>query len=67
MSIRDAQGGGKALPLETRVAEDGTFGVTPGEGAPVSAANAYVVANQAKLKMGTIFLELCGVAIPAGY
>ena len=26
-----------------------------------------MVANQAKLKMGTIFLELCGVAVPAGY
>ena len=47
--------------------DDGVFGVTPGDGAPVNATNAYVVANQAKLKMGTIFLELCGVAIPPGY
>ena len=67
MSIRDAQGGGKALPLETKVGDDGVFGVTPGDGVPVNATNAYVVANQAKLKMGTVFLELWGVAIPPGY
>ena len=67
MSVRDAQGGGKALPLEPKVGDDGVFGVAPGDSAPVHATNAYVVANQAKLKMGTHFLELCGVSVPPGY
>ena len=33
----------------------------------MDATNAYAVAYQAKLKMGTFFLELCGEPVPAGY
>ena len=39
----------------------------PGQAAPKQAADAYAVANQAKLKMGTFLLELCGEPVPAGY
>ena len=67
MGVRDAQGGGKVAPLAPQVGEDGSLGVGPGELGLVAAANAYAVANQAKLKMGTLFLELCGVPLPAGY
>ena len=45
----------------------GGFGLALGVDDPVDAANAYAVAYQAKLKMGTFFLELCGEPIPSGY
>ena len=50
-----------------QVGANGSLGVGSGQAAPKHAADAYAVANQAKLKMGTLLLELYGEPVPAGY
>ena len=67
MKLLSAIGGGSVAPLVGQVSASGGFGLAPGVDDPVDAANAYAVAYQAKLKVGTFFLELCGEPVPAGY
>jgi hypothetical protein len=67
MKLLSAIGGGGIAPLVGQVSASGGFGLAPGVDDPVDAANAYAVAYQAKLKLGTFFLELCGEPVPSGY
>ena len=67
MKVANAKGGGDLPQLVSQVGANGSLGVGPGQAAPKQAADAYAVANQAKLKMGTFLLELCGEPVPAGY
>jgi hypothetical protein len=67
MKLLSAIGGGGIAPLVGQVSASGGFGLAPGVDDPVDAANAYAVAYQAKLKLGTFFLELCGEPVPPGY
>jgi hypothetical protein len=67
MKLLSAIGGGGIAPLVGQVSASGGFGLAPGVDDPVDATNAYAVAYQAKLKLGTFFLELCGEPVPAGY
>ena len=67
MKVADAEGGGDLPQLVGQVGANGALGVGPGQAAPKHAGDAHAVANQAKLKMGTFLLELCGEPVPAGY
>ena len=67
MKLLNAQGGGEIAPLVAAVSASGGIGLVPGAADTADASNAYAVAYQAKLKMGTFFLELCGEPVPAGY
>ena len=67
MKLVNAQGGGDIAPLVPSVSASGGIGLAPGASDPIDVANAYAVAYQAKLKIGTFFLELCGEPVPAGY
>ena len=67
MSVKSASGGGVTAPLAPTVDQEGKVVVVPTEGSAPNATTAYHVAAQAGMKMNTIFLELAGRDVPAGY
>lgn len=53
--------------FEAKVDGDGRVAFTPADPTAVSAINSRQVTQQAKLKIMTLFVELCGEAVPSGY
>jgi len=68
-AIKAASGGvTKATDVfEGRVDADGRVAFTPADPATVNAANSRQVSQQVKLKIMTLFIELCGEGVPAGF
>ncbi|KAL1496749.1 hypothetical protein AB1Y20_014339 [Prymnesium parvum] len=53
--------------FEGRLDADGRVAFVPVDPATVSATNSRQVTQQVKLKIMTLFVELCGEAVPAGF
>lgn len=53
--------------MEARIDGAGRVGFTPADTDGPSAKSSWHVTHQAKLKINTIFMELCREAVPAGY
>ena len=67
MAVKDAAGGGSAAKLESAVDDKGRWVVEPTEGEAPATKSSFHVAQQAKLKMNTMFLELVDKPVPHGY
>jgi len=67
-AIKAASGGNAKAGdgLEARLDGDGRVAFTTADPTAVSAANSLQVTQQAKLKIMTLFVELCGESVPAG-
>ncbi|KAL1521725.1 hypothetical protein AB1Y20_021380 [Prymnesium parvum] len=68
-SIKAARGGATRAGdgFEARVDEGGRVAFMPADPTAVSALNLRQVMQQAKLKIMTLFAELCGENVPSGY
>ncbi|KAL1530357.1 hypothetical protein AB1Y20_001265 [Prymnesium parvum] len=68
-AIKAASGGNAKASdgLEARLDGDGRVAFTVADLTAVSAANSRQLTQQAKLKVMTLFVELCGESVPAGF
>jgi len=68
-AIKAASGGNAKAGdgLEARLDGDGRVAFTTADPSAVSAANSRQVAQLAKLKIMTLFVELCGESVPTGF